>query len=314
MDANLISGLACELSREGRLQEAEVLFRHSLAETPDNDEARINLAMAVLAQGRLSEGSALYEARLARMSSPTLPVPRWNGGALDGKRVLIWPEQGLGDQIMVARYVHRLAARGCDVTFVCAPALVRLFEQSLPATVLPARGTINFPDPDVWLWAMSLLAAMGGTPTPNAPYLRANPNRKQFRIGVATRGSPTNINDEHRSLPDEVASALLSLPEAGSLLPEDTGAVDMLETAEIIAGLELVISVDTSIAHLAGALGKPIWILLPAYATDWRWQLERRDTPWYPSAQLFRQPVPGDWTSVVSSVRHALAERRSAPR
>jgi hypothetical protein len=302
MDARTIGAVACELSREGHLAQAETLFRHSLAEVPSNHEARINLAMAVLAQGRMAEGAQLYEARLASANEPHLPFPRWDGTPLDGKNIVIWPEQGLGDQIMVARYAKSLVDRGCTVTIVCPPTLERLFAKSLPANILPARGSIELPDADCWLWAMSLLAAMDGSHEPSAPYLFADPKRADFSIGVATRGSPTNLNDAHRSLDHETAATLLSLPDAGSLLPEDTGAADMLETAEIIAGLDLVIAVDTSIAHLAAALGKPVWILLPAYAVDWRWRLGRDDSPWYPSATLIRQPIPGDWCSVLRSV------------
>lgn len=312
MDARELGAVGCELSREGRLQEAVVLLSHAVTQDPSNDEARINLAMAILAQGRLAEGAALYEARLLRTRAPALPFPRWDGTPLDGKRVVIWPEQGLGDQIMMARYVPELVRRGCTVTLVCAPALERLFKQSLDVNVLPAKGSIDLPEADSWIWAMSLLAAMRGSPAPVDPYLDAKPRCTEFRIGLATRGSPTNLNDAYRSLPQDVTEALLAFPGVGSLLPEDTFASDMLDTAEIVAGLDLVISVDTSIAHLAGALGKPVWILLPAYATDWRWQTHRTDSPWYPSARLFRQTIQGDWANVVQDVKAALPHHREA--
>lgn len=297
------------MNREGRLTEAELLFRHVVAESPNDHEAAVNLAMTVLGQGRLAEGARLYEARIAGLRDPGLPYPRWSGEPLAGKKVLVWPEQGLGDQIMVARYAHTLQSLGCDVTFVCAPKLQRLFAQSLPARALAAAGTIEFPDPDTWLWSMSLLAALGTEGVRCPPYLRANPRRSPAsRIGVASRGSPTNRNDAARSLPPDQASELLAIPGAMSLLPEDTGAADMLETAEIIAGLDLVISVDTSIAHLAGAMGKAVWILLPATATDWRWLQERSDTPWYPSAHLVRQREPGDWTQTIREVKALLGD------
>ncbi|HKR86876.1 MAG TPA: glycosyltransferase family 9 protein [Phenylobacterium sp.] len=307
MDFSSINDAACETYNLGRYSLAEAMFRHVLAETPGDHAARQNLGLTVLAQGRWREGAVLYEARLERKPGPGLPYPRWSGEPLDGKRVLIWPEQGLGDQIMCARYVPALVERGCEVTLICAPTLCRLFAQALPGKVLPAQGTIDFEDPDVWLWSMSLLAAVGDPQGGRVPFLHAAPKASGARIGVATRGSPIHPNDAGRSLPADLAAELLSLSGTMSLLPEHTGVADMLDTAEIIAGLDLVISVDTSIAHLAGAMGKPVWILLPERGPDWRWMRERDDSPWYPAARLFRQGDDADWRPVLSAVRAGLA-------
>ena len=308
MDFPSINDAACETYNVGHYGLAEAMFRHVLAEDPGDHAARQNLGLTVLAQGRWQEGGALYEARLERKPGPGLPYPRWNGEPLDGKRVLLWPEQGLGDQIMCARFVPALVERGCEVTLVCAPTLHRLFAQALPGKVLAARGTIDFDDPEVWLWSMSLLAAVGDPQSGRVPYLHAAPKLSGARIGVATRGSPIHPNDAGRSLPADLAVELLSLSGTMSLLPEHTGVGDMLDTAEIIAGLDLVISVDTSIAHLAGAMGKPVWILLPGRGPDWRWMRERDDSPWYPSARLFRQGDDADWRPVLSAVKEALAD------
>jgi hypothetical protein len=129
-------------------------------------------------------------------------------------------------------------------------------------------------------------------------------------VGVLSRGRPTPGGvGEHRALPDDMAERLLGLPGAVSLHPDDTGARDFADTAEIVRGLERVVSVDTAVAHLAAAMGKPTWILLPAVGTDWRWLRDRRDSPWYPSAELFRQQRPGDWEPLLAEV-----ERRLAPR
>ena len=128
------------------------------------------------------------------------------------------------------------------------------------------------------------------------------------RIGLMTRGSPGHLNDAHRSLPAEQAARLAALPGAASLHPDDTGAGDMTETADLIAGLDLVISVDTSVAHLAGAMGKPTWILLPTIGLDWRWGLAGRRTAWYPQARLFRQPRINDWPGVVDAVLAAATQ------
>jgi hypothetical protein len=217
----------------------------------------------------------------------------------------VWPEQGFGDQIMLARFVSVLRERDCEVIFVCRAALHKLLADNLDALVLPATGNIEFPEPDVWLWCGSLLAASEQTleTLSGKPYLvPAAPRRGSHRIGIATHGSSTHPNDAHRSLPAAIADRLFAIPGAMSLLPEHTGAADFAETANIIAGLDLVISVDTSIAHLAGALGKPVWIILPDYQTDWRWLRGRDDSPWYASARLFRQAVPGDWSIPIERI------------
>jgi hypothetical protein len=296
----------------GHPEAAVSILQQRLREVPHDLVAARNLGIILLTLGRYAEGLPLYETRLEAPNpdAPKLPFPRWSGEPIEGKRILIWPEQGLGDQIMFARFAATLAERGCDVTLICRPPLARLFGQNLPVRVLAAEGAVEFPDPDFWLWSNSLLAATGTTleTLPHAPYIFvAGRRRVPFRIGVAVRGNPNHSNDAHRSLGDANAEALLAIPGAGSLLPEDTGAEDFAATAEIIAGLDLVISVDTSIAHLAGAMGKPVWVLLPEHRTDWRWMRSREDSPWYPSARLFRQPASGDWGSVVEAVRSAAA-------
>jgi ADP-heptose:LPS heptosyltransferase len=121
------------------------------------------------------------------------------------------------------------------------------------------------------------------------------------------RGDARNLNDAQRSLPPELAARLLAQPGALSLHPEDSGAGDFADTAALIAGLELVISVDTAVAHLAGALGKPVWLLVPAQGTDWRWMTGRDDSPWYPSMRLFRQKPGQGWGPVVDEVLRRLA-------
>jgi hypothetical protein len=299
----------------------EGMFRDMLAANPLDHFAALTVATMRLQDGDWREGPRLYEARLRDAGSvewtpPQLPFPRWAGEPLDGRRVLIWPEQGFGDQIMFARFALALQARGCDVTLVCAAALESLFRANLPVRVRPATGSIEFPDPDVWIWCGSLMAALvqDEADIPGAPYLRSDGvTPVSFRVGLATRGNPMHENDLARSLPPELAAALLALPGCGSILPEDTGARDFAETAAIIAGLDLVIAVDTAIAHLAGAMGKPCWILLAASPTDWRWMRGRSDSPWYPSARLFRQPTVGDWASVVARVTTELQAARLSP-
>ena len=175
--------------------------------------------------------------------------------------------------------------------------------------ILKTTGTVEFPDPDFWLFSNSLLSLVRSEDDiPGKPYLRSAAAEPSLRVGVVTRGNPTHGNDPERSLPTHLAEELLGLPGLRSLAPEDTGAADFSDTAALIAGLDLVISVDTSVAHLAGAMGKPVWILLPAVGTDWRWQAKRSDSPWYPTATLFRQPERGDWTSVLAEIKRRLSQ------
>jgi hypothetical protein len=143
---------------------------------------------------------------------------------------------------------------------------------------------------------------------PAASYLSPpKPNRIEgLTLGVVVRGAPGHYNDARRSLDPAAAEALLALPGAVSLKPEDTGARDFWDTAAAVMGLDLVISVDTSVVHLTGALGKPCWVLLPAVGCDWRWGARGATTPWYPSLRLFRQATPGDWSGVIDDVRAAL--------
>lgn len=307
--------LGCLQKALGQLDAARESLETACLLLPEEPRSRHALGGVLLALGHYGEGGALSDARYEipelGLRKPPFTYPEWQGEDPAGRSILLFPEQGLGDQIQYARFAPWLAARGADVTLLCHPALQRLFAQSLDVRVLAARGQVEFPDPDAWVMTGSVTGRSGLTPEtlPNAPYLRAAGERRPgvARIGVATRGNPAHANDAHRSLPPEMAAQLLALPGAISLHPEDTGARDFADTAEIVAGLDLVVSVDTSVAHLAGAMGKPVWILLPQLMTDWRWMQGRADSPWYPSARLFRQPAAGDWASVIEQVRRELA-------
>jgi hypothetical protein len=300
--------------RAGRFAAAEAELRAALASAPADPRTRVLLAETLLSQGRYAEAWPLTDARLdaPELGSPRPPLeqPEWRGEDLQGKRLLIVGEQGAGDQIMYARFAPILQARGADATLLCAAALARLFQASLGVKVFAMAGRVEMPDPDLWVLSASLPARLGVTPrtVPSAPYLSARPGpRPGARIGVMTRGHPRHPNDASRSLPPRAAERLLGLAGAIDLSPAATGAADFLETAEIIAGLQVVVSVDTSVAHLAGALGKPVLILLPAHGLDWRWMEGRTDSPWYPSATLLRQRSAGDWGPVLDEVERRLA-------
>lgn len=303
---------------QGRLDLAEAEYRRALQLAPGAAATARVLAVMLLSQGRYPEGFALLEARheMPTMAKPPLPFPEWRGEPVAGKRLLIWPEQGFGDQIQFARFAPVLKAMGAEVTLLCHPELVRLFEGSLGVQVLAAKGAVEFPDPDYFVMQGSLAARLGVRvdTIPNAPYLRAphpSPRGAAVTVGLKLAGNPHHTNDANRSLTAEAAAAIRALPvDTLSLEPADTGAADFAETADILAGLDLVISVDTSVAHLAGAMGKPCWVLLPQRETDWRWLRERVDSPWYPSMRLYRQAVAGDWSGPIAAIRRDLAALR----
>lgn len=316
-DPDLLHHLGHLSEADGDLEAAEACFRRALALAPEAMPTARLLGALLLSQGRYPEGFALFEARHAADAGrkPSLPYPEWRGGPVAGRRLLIWPEQGLGDQIQFARFAPILRAQGADVTVVCWPPLARLFADSLGVRVIAARGEVDFPDPDAWVMACSLAGRMGVTPEtiPAASYLRAarpwtRPLPTGLKIGVMTNGNPANPNDRHRSLPAEAAAALRRLPaQLVELDPTATGAIDFADTAALVAQLDLVISVDTAVAHHAGALGKPCWLLLPMHGLDWRWMRTRRDSPWYPTMRLYRQTTPGDWAPVLREVEADLA-------
>lgn len=297
-------------AQQGDYDQAITLFREALDADPAEDNTANSLSLALLREGRYAEAWPLHERRrrLSTVKIPHVPPdwPEWTGGDIVGKRLGVVGEQGLGDQIMFARFLDPLRARCAEVRFVCSPELISL---------LGGQPELHRNDFDLWTYVQTLPLLLGITletlPPPATLPVRW---RGGGGVGIMVTGNPKNPKNAPRTPPEAVQAEFLTLGR--DLRPEATGARDFLDTAEIVAGLDLVITIDTSMAHLAGSLGAPTWILLPAAECDWRWLRDREDSPWYPSARLFRQPSPGDWAGALAAVKAALhppSPRRARP-
>jgi tetratricopeptide (TPR) repeat protein len=300
-----LQNLALILRQQDRAEDLVPIFR-AWVEIEPTPELHWRLAAALLSLGRYAEAWPHFERR-PRKIPPATTVPEWCGEPLAGKSLLVWHDEGFGDQIMMARLLPRLAAAAEGVTWALMPPLLRLFDQLCPTVSRLGEVPGRY---DYWVPAMSLPARLGLTlqTLPSAPYLAAGQAASAgARIGVI--GSCDPRQGTPRDLPQDQLARLLALPGALSLEPADTGARDFQETAAIVAGLDLVITVDTAMAHLAGALGKPVWVVLPKPA-DWRWLRDPRHTPWYPTARLFRQDAPGDWAAPIDRLLEAWHRTR----
>jgi tetratricopeptide (TPR) repeat protein len=329
------------LAGSGRLGEAIAACEAAIRLRPDFAQAHWNLSFALLLAGDFERGWEEYEWRKRhdRFARDFLSLRgrEWQGEPLAGRTLLVHAEQGLGDTIQFARYLPLLAARGARVVLACAPALIPLLGK-MPgvASAVPKTGAL--PPYDLWVDQMSLprlFCTRPGTIPAPAGYLRADPARvaewmpvrvPRPRVGIVWAGNPEHSNDSRRSMPVDALAPILAVPgiewislQVGpasaaitarfGIRDRSAALVDFAETAALVATLDLVIAVDTSTAHLAGAMGKPVWAMIP-FAPDWRWMTGREDSPWYASLHLFRQPAPGDWTGVARSVAGALAARR----
>ncbi|WP_158742048.1 tetratricopeptide repeat protein [Acidisphaera sp. L21] len=324
------------LAETHRLAEAVACAQAAIDLQPDFAAAHWNQGVALLLSGDMAAGWEKYEWRKRRFpdSFTNPPGLQWDGGPLDGRTILVLAEQGLGDTIQFARYFPMLAARGATVMVECAGSLVLLLQAMPGVAIACTRG--ERPDHDLWVDQMSLprlfRTTLADVPAPTA-YLQADPARAAhwnrllpvgLRVGLVWAGNPLHSNDANRSMPIAALGPILDAAQ-GSLISLQVGAsasevaslpgvadvtehlTDWKETASAIASMDLIVTVDTAVAHMAGALGIPVWVMLP-YAPDWRWMLDRTDSPWYAGMRLFRQARPGDWTGVVDQVAAALAE------
>ncbi len=297
--------------------------------------AHWNLGVAALLQGDFIKGFAAYEWRKRHpvfgRAFTRGSMPEWTGESLASKHLLVRAEQGLGDTIMLARFLPGLAARAERVSLQCAPCLGPLLRQSGVSII-----SLNGPPPphDCAVDQMSLPYLLGLTQDAipaAAGYLAADPVRlkrwqallpraqRSRRIGLIWAGNPLHHNDRRRSLPAGVLQPLLALPDIQWIslqLGARTGEyqivdlspllTDFAETAALVAQLDALVTIDSAVGHLAGAMGVPCHLLLSA-AVDWRWQMDRRDSPWYRSVTLYRQERLGDWSRPIQDVVKALA-------
>jgi Tfp pilus assembly protein PilF len=333
------------LRETGRAAEAEAAFRRAI-ELGGSESARWNLSFMLLIRGAFAEGWPAYEARLRMAGFPIrkFAQPMWDGGDLRGRTILLHWEQGLGDTFNFIRYAPLVKQRGGRVVMLCQREVFRLLahQNHLGVEKWVADGE-DLPAFDVHRPLLSLPGIFGTTfeTIPReVPYLFADATMTQAwrerlapeagpKIGLVWGGSPTPIHNRKRST---TLAALAPLAEASgvtfvSLQKGDPAAEakfpphglklldytpelkDFADTAALISALDLVISIDTGVAHLAGALAKPTWVLLP-FVPDWRWFNDRADSPWYPTTHLFRQSRLGDWTSPIRAAAEELKRRR----
>jgi Flp pilus assembly protein TadD len=342
------NNLGLLLQEQGHLEEAMASFARAVASEPERAQVHWNRALLWLLRGDFTRGWPEYEWRLKhpKLASCQYPQPLWDGSPLNGRTILLHVEQGFGDALQFVRYAALVQQRGGRVVVACQAPLVRLLETCAGIDLLTAEGS-PLPHVDVRAPLLSLpgifrtdLDSIPAVipylrpPQEGSPALEAALARRPgtLKVGIVWAGSPEHKNDRNRSCPlkhfrslvQAGGVALFSLqkgPCATDLqdekdhlpvtdLTECLG--DFADTAAAIARLDLVISVDTAVAHLAGALGKPVWVLLP-FAPDWRWMLDREDSPWYPTARLFRQTRPGDWPGVFDRVGTALEDTPASP-
>lgn len=347
--AGVYLNLGHALMRARRTEEAIAAYEEGLRCEPGNSHITYSLGNIHLHLGDFERGFWGYEHRNEQREPVQRrfeAIPVWMGEALKGKRVLVFGEQGLGDNLQVARYLPMLMARGADVTFHGYPMLEPLLAQSVPGLRFMNRPPTPEDRFDFQVASMSLPFRFGTLvqTVPGQPYLRPDPALVarwaeqlppgEFRIGIVWQGNPSGKVDEGRSAPLALFAGLArlagvrlislqknfgldqldSLPNGmkvttlGESFDSEGGA--FMDTAAVIANLDLVVTTDTSVAHVAGGMGAPTWLALK-YLPDWRWLLDRSDSPWYPSMRLFRQPAEGEWGPVFDEMATVLAARLS---
>jgi tetratricopeptide (TPR) repeat protein len=330
-----------------RVEEALACYDRAIAIKPDFATAYFNRGRGRLLLGRYEGGWQDYEwrwqARDFLSKRPELKISGWQGENLRGRHLLVYSEQGLGDIIQFVRYLPLLLQRGYKITFLTSEKLARLIRHSIPSLhVIDSLQGLHLLDVQVALISLPYLFKTDLSSVPNqVPYLsaeakletawRARIGTHGFKIGIAWQGNPVGAIETGRSVPLKEFVRLSKIPKLRLIslqkhvgldqladLPEgakietlgddfDSGPDAFIDTAAVMNNLDLIITCDTSIAHLAGALGRPAWLAL-TQVPDWRWMLDREDSPWYPTLRLFRQPQRDDWGCVFSKIEESLHE------
>jgi tetratricopeptide (TPR) repeat protein len=345
------NNLGTALAALGRIEEALACYQQAIALDPEYVSPHLNRSLSWLLQGRFAEGWPEYEWRWkARVDAlPNLTQPRWDGGPLGGKTILLCAEQGLGDSLQFVRYAKLLQGMGARVMAAVPAAMVSLISRCPGVAEAVALGGA-LPYFDVWAPMLSVpgLCRTDATTIPNeVPYLVPEPGRLErwrgevtalagFKIGIGWQGNPKHAKDRFRSLPLSAYAPLAAVPGVRLVSLQKGDGVQQLaelagrfsvhsfgdrvdadaafeDTAAIMKHLDLVVTSDSALAHLAGGLGVPVWLATP-FAPDWRWQLGRGDSTWYPSMRLFRQKAVGNWEEVLQRMAAALREKLSPAR
>lgn len=334
-DAASWNNLGKCLKELNRMDESIAAYDRAIAIAPDYFLALYGRAISLLTAGRLGEGLQEYNRwRGYRIAQRQFTQPGWQGETAQDKTLFLHAEQGFGDAIQAVRFVRTARERVGKVILECRPELKTLFAHSNGADVVLAYGE-PIPPFDYFTSLLSLPGILGVTleKIPNqTPYLRANPcgalpaaPAGHLKVGLAWAGNPSHHNDAARSIPLREFAPLFQVQQVAfyslqAQIPERDAAcfqsitgladvrgklTDFLATASVIQEMDLVVAVDTAVAHLAGALAKPVWTLIQ-HSPDWRWFLNRADTPWYPTMRLFRQPRRGQWPPVISQAAGEL--------
>jgi hypothetical protein len=334
-------------------EEALAVFLAALGREPNNAEAHLAIGQVLLARGEMNPGWLEYEWRnqleMAKGMLPKMVAAQWNGMQLPKNPILLVGDQGYGDTLQFCRFSPMVAERCAEVLLGCSPDLLPLLRK-IPGVGQSFSRWNEIPKHTAYCLLSSLPGIFGVQPDTipgPVPYLSPEPEHVQAwaerlarqtppgqrRIGIAWSGRPTHPNDKRRSMRladlaplgrvegvsfvslmqkvrKEDTGDLGVLP---GLLDVSDGLTDFAQTAAAIANLDLVITIDTAVGHLSGAIGRPVWLML-ANPPDWRWMLDRSDTPWYPTMRLFRQPRPGDWPSLVGAVAQELTTLSRAKR
>ena len=337
---------ALSLAMNGNVIEALAWYEKAIRLKPDVAEVRFNRAIALLTLGDYVNGWAEYEWRWrteqmkGQLATRRFTAPVWRGESLTGKTILIHTEQGHGDTIQFAKLLPQLADRGAKVIVVAAPSLITLLQSCRGITqAITPSDPLPVHDYHCPLMSLPLLLQLRVETIPShAPYLTPSPDavakwQKRlnkipgFKVGIAWQGNPQHIGDRWRSVKLSRFAALAAIPnitlislqkgpgseqiaENPTLPILDLGSelvADFVDTAGLLMNLDLVITIDSALAHLSGALARPVWVALPQNA-DWRWMQQRSDTPWYPTARLFRQTTFGDWEPVFKQMVSELRE------